>query len=100
MRKNLIMTDRQITHIKKPNRLSPFDRIDEVGNANTLLGGGWRMTVDEVLYALRLGHTFWVNSGGYRVEVIRVVGPWGNDYIKTDPDGRFDNNLLSLPELP
>jgi hypothetical protein len=86
----------QITCINKTNREDPHARIQAVGGPG---GGGWRLTVAQVIALIKGGDSFYVTVNGRTVDVIIAVH-LGHEYIKTVPDGIYPNNLLALPECP
>lgn len=113
------MGDYQIRCINKPGHDSPHERITHIGN------GAWRLTLDTAIALIDSGyHTFYtLDSRGLlssafldsplassgllgsmaaaRAE-IRVVrnGLVGHmrPYLRTQRDGIYTDNLLSLPE--
>ena len=94
------MADVQITCVTKPDRNSAEDRITHVGGIG---GGGWKWTAERVVASIEAGtNTFYVmDAVGHRSEV-GVVDP-GNGrrkYLRTHADGKWNNNLLALPECP
>lgn len=95
------MPDYRITHIRKLNRQSSHEHITHVGNlTNSTVN--WILTRENVIDSLRAGtNTFYVFEGGKRSNV-GVVDPKDGrlPFIKTYADGVWNDNLLSLPELP
>ncbi|MBK9672327.1 MAG: DUF3892 domain-containing protein [Bacteroidetes bacterium] len=95
------MADCRITHIRKPNRFSTHEHITHVGNINNgVLNWEWKR--EEVINSINLKtNTFYVETNGNRSNV-GVVVP--NDsrapFLRTYADGVWNDNLLSLPELP
>lgn len=68
-------------------------RIDRLG------GPAFNDTIDNVIAAIDVGHTFYVMDGIRRADVyVRTHSTSGRRYLTTDPDGWRENNLLSLPE--
>ena len=88
------MADYQVTCIGRDG--SDQDRrIDRLG------GPGWNDTIDNVISAIKAGHTFWTYVGGRQIGVVIKRHPVsGREYLATVPDGFPPNNLLSLPECP
>ena len=84
------MTAYRITCVTKDDKKGKgYETITAVG------GLGWKKTVPQVISALRAGDTFFVEVGSNRVGVIGY--PKNNPtFIRTDPDGTKDDNLLSL----
>ncbi|WP_353620599.1 DUF3892 domain-containing protein [Paracoccus albus] len=81
--------------------MAPFvtwDRIRNVGGVNSD-GTRWKLSQAEaIVHIERKGWTFFVRSGGKRVDCIFAVSRTGNKYIKTKTDGEARNKLLCLPE--
>ena len=89
------MADARITHIRKPNRNSTHEHITHAGNPPS-----WFWTREEIIASINAGtNTFYVFENGNRSEV-GVINP--NDgrspYIRTHADGKWNDNLLALPE--
>jgi hypothetical protein len=84
------MADYQVTCITKGNRYSPHERITALGGP----GGYW--STDVVMAKMRNGDRFWAQAGNARV-YLRIDYHDGRPYVRTEPDGRYDNNLLELP---
>jgi hypothetical protein len=84
------MAEYQVTCITKTDRYSPHERISALG------GPGWNWTTDEVIAKIRLRNRFWVQADRKRV-YLRIDYHDGRPYVRTEPDGRYDNNLLELP---
>ena len=94
------MADLQINCINKDDRQNPYERILRIGGGETLLGS-WRKSQQEAIREIEDGiNSFHVGSGLRRVAVVVAISPYNNKYLKTEPDGREPNNLLSLPECP
>jgi hypothetical protein len=85
--------DAQVTCItKRPNHLDPHHGITHLG------GAGWRWTRAEVTDSIeRKTNTFYTLVGGNRADVGVFNGPHGK-YLRTHSDGKWNNNLLALPE--
>lgn len=84
----------QITCINKASSSDAYECIERAGGPE---GEGWTLRVDEIVSYIKKGHSFWVDVGGRRVDVI-IADHSGHEYIKTRFDGDSPNNLLSLPE--
>jgi len=89
----------EIKCINKIDRDDPYDRIKNVGGVNPD-GQRWRLTQQEAIQYIDNGWEFYVGQGLMRVRVVTAVSPYGNRYLKTEADGKDQNNLLSLPECP
>lgn len=86
------MADVQVTCINKQPRQNPHEGITHLGGAT------WRWTRQEVIASIRAGaNTFYTLGAGMRAEVGIVEGPNGA-YLRTHADGRWNDNLLALPE--
>lgn len=91
-REILIMADVQVTCITKPNRLSQHEGITHLG------GPKWYWTRQEVIDSIRAKtNTFFTMSAGVRANIAVVEGQ-GGDYVRTHANGKWNDNLLSLPE--
>ena len=86
------MADVQVTCINKQPRNNTHEGIIHLG------GSGWRWTRSHVIQSIE-GRTnaFYTRVGGYRAEIGVVNGPNGK-YVRTYADGKWNDNLLALPE--
>jgi hypothetical protein len=92
-------SDIEIKCIKKGDRTDPHERIHGVGGVNAD-GSRWYLSIDQAIAGIDAGKwRFWTNGGGKAVWVI-IVTHNGHKYLKTEADGIYPNNLLSLPECP
>ncbi|WP_143957641.1 DUF3892 domain-containing protein [Rhodoligotrophos appendicifer] len=88
----------QISCINKQDRYNPYERITHVGGATPKQ---WKITQPQAIGLIESGEwRFFVSAGGKSVWVIVALSPYGNKYLKTEPDRDEPNNLLSLPECP
>lgn len=86
------MADVQVTCINKQPRENTYEGITHLG------GAGWRWTKNEVVNSIEAGtNTFYTLVSGNRGNIGVVNGPNGK-YLRTYADGRYNDNLLSLPE--
>jgi Protein of unknown function (DUF3892) len=89
------MADRQVTCV---SRLTlPFPHIR--GAIAELGGEGWRMSRGQVVHAINAGQdTFYTDVDGKRADVrVRTGSLFLPDYVQTEADGQWTNNLLALP---
>lgn len=93
-------TSVQISCIKKSDRQSAHERIQQVGGINAN-GTRWQLPLDQAIADVERGEwRFYVSVNGVSVWVIVAISASGNKYLKTQNDGEQPNNLLSLPECP
>ena len=86
------MADVQVTCINK----QPRDNTDE--GITHLGGSGWRWTRKQVIDSIEAKtNTFYTKVAGNRGNIGVVNGPNGK-YLRTYADGKWNDNLLSLPE--
>ena len=86
------MADVQIKCINKQPRSDPHHGITHVA------GDGWKWTRDDVVRSIEARtNSFFTLIGGVRADVGVVSGP-GGKYIRTYADGKWNDNLLALPE--
>lgn len=84
----------QITCINKDPRDSTHEGITHVG------GYSWKLTRGEVIAAIEnRTNSYYTMVQGNRADVGVVHGPNGK-YLRTYADGRWNDNLLVLPECP
>lgn len=89
------MADVQVSCINKQPRQNPHEGITHLGG---LAGGGWKWTRQQVIDSIeRRDNTFYTLVDGNRGDIGIVRGPNG-PYLRTYRDGRWNDNLLSLPE--
>ena len=77
-----------------PNQIDPV-----LTNTLTRLGGPtWSATPAQVIASITSGNSFFTSVGGQQA----VVAPWPNVqtglYVRTYADGKWNDNLLALPE--
>lgn len=86
------MADVQVTCINKQPRDSTHEGITHLG------GSGWRWTRKQVIDSIEAKtNTFYTKVGGNRANVAVIDGPRGK-YVRTHADGKWNDNLLALPE--
>lgn len=86
------MADVQVTCINKQPRNNPYEGITHLGGAK------WKWTRAEVIASIRnKSNTFYTLVSGNRGNIGVVEGENG-PYLRTYADGKWNDNLLSLPE--
>jgi hypothetical protein len=86
------MADVQVKCINKEPRNNPYEGITHLG------GDGWRRTRQQVIDLIEARtNTYFTLVQGNRGDVGVVDGPNGK-YLRTYADGKWNDNLLSLPE--
>lgn len=86
------MADVRVRCVSKQPRLDPHHGITHLG------GEGWYWTRQQVVASIEAGtNAFCTLVGGYRAEVSVVDGP-GGAHVRTHADGKWNDNLLALPE--
>lgn len=89
------MADVQVTCINKQPRDNPYEGITHLGGPG---GGGWRWTRKQVIDSINSkANTFYTLQDGNRGDIGVVNGPNG-PYLRTYADGKWNDNLLALPE--
>ena len=88
------MADARLTCIIKPHPQSSHEHITHVGN------GAQVWTREQVIGWIDTGaHTFYVLAPDGRRADVGVVREAGKaPYLRTHADGRWNNNLLALPQ--
>ena len=86
------MADAQVTCINKQPRNDPYEGITHLG------GAGWHWTRQQVIDSINAkSNTFFTLVNGNRGN-IGVVNGINGPYLRTYADGKWNDNLLSLPE--
>lgn len=89
------MADVQVSCINKQPRNDPYEGITHLGGTG---GGGWKWTRQEVISSIEAKtNTFYTLVNGNRGD-IGVVNGQNGKYLRTYADGKWNDNLLSLPE--
>lgn len=90
------MADVLVACINKRDRTSSHEGITHLGNA----AAPWKWTRTEVIASIEAKtNTFYTMVQGNRGNIGVVDGPTGK-YVRTYADGKWNDNLLSLPECP
>ncbi|MBX4989555.1 DUF3892 domain-containing protein [Rhizobium lentis] len=93
------MADVLVTCINKRDRNSTHEGITHLGNPNSA-NGGWKWTRAEVIASIEAKtNTFYTKVNGNRGDIGVVDGQNGK-YVRTYADGKWNDNLLALPECP
>ena len=88
------MADVHVKCINKQPRNNPHEGIINLG------GDGWKWTRQAVVDSIvSKTNTFYTLVGDNRGNIGVVDGPSG-PYLRTYADGKWNDNLLSLPECP
>ncbi|MNS93067.1 hypothetical protein D3C72_1272230 [compost metagenome] len=86
------MADVRVTCINKRDRNSTHEGITHLG------GTGWKWTREQVIQSIESkSNTFYTLVNGNRGD-IGVVDAANGKYLRTYADGKWNDNLLSLPE--
>lgn len=86
------MPDARVTCINKVPRNDSHEGITHLG------GPGWRWTRQKVIDSIEAkSNTFYTLVGGTRADIGVVNGANGK-YVRTYADGKWNDNLLALPE--
>lgn len=86
------MADVQVSCINKEPRNNTHEGITHLGGSN------WRWTRQEVIASIEGNtNTFFTLVAGNRANVGVVNGQNGK-YLRTHADGKWNDNLLALPE--
>lgn len=82
----------QVRCVNKQPRQDPHHGITHLG------GQGWKWTRQQVVDSINARtNSFFTLVGGNRADVGVVDGPNGQ-YVRTHADGKWNDNLLALPE--
>jgi hypothetical protein len=91
-RKEFAMADVQVRCINKQPRNNTHEGITHLGGAD------WKWPRSQVIASIEANtNTFFTLVAGKRADVGVVNGPTGK-YVRTHADGRWNDNLLALPE--
>ncbi|EJN02346.1 DUF3892 domain-containing protein [Phyllobacterium sp. YR531] len=90
------MADVHVACINKKDRNSDHEGITHLGNA----ANNWKWTRAAVIESIEnKNNTFYTLVNGNRGN-IGVVNGTNGKYLRTYADGKWNDNLLSLPECP
>jgi hypothetical protein len=88
------MADVRIEFVTKEPRTDKYSGITFLGGSN------WRWSVTRVIQSIESKtNTFYTMAGGNRADVGVVNGSHGK-YVQTHANGRWNDNLLALPDFP
>lgn len=89
----------QIVCIDKNPRQDPYNAIRAVGAVEN--GRIVRLELHQAIQLVHQGFQFYVTDNyGNVANVETAISPWGNEYLRTVADGKWGDNLLSLPPFP
>ena len=91
------MAEHEVNAVSKPNRLSTHEHITHIGN-NDL---GWRMTREAAIRRIdaHVDKFYTLDKQTRKKAYIGVVRENGKyPYLRTHADGKWNDNLLALPE--
>ncbi len=89
------MADVKVSCINKQPRNSTHEGITHLGGTG---GTGWKWTRQQVIDSIEAkSNTFYTEVDGNRGD-IGVVNGQNGKYLRTYADGKWNDNLLSLPE--
>jgi len=92
------MADVRVSCINKQPRNSTHEGITHLGNTSATTP--WKWPRSDVIKSIENGtNTFYTLVDGNRGDIGVVDGPHGK-YVRTYADGKWNDNLLSLPECP
>jgi hypothetical protein len=95
-----VAVDVRVQCINKTERYNPHERIRAIGGVNPD-GTRWKLTEDQAILGIKQDRwSFYVQTGGYRANVIIATSQYGTEYLRTAADGVQPDNLLALPECP
>ena len=95
------MADCQVTCITKPHPASRHEHITHIGNSTS--NPPWRWTREQVIASIEAGtNTFFVIDPrtGRRADVAVFREAGRLPFLRTNADGDWNDNLLSLPQCP
>jgi len=90
----MAIADLRVTCINKIPRQNSHEGITHLGGAT------WRWTRQQVIDSIEAkSNTFHTLANSTRAEIGVIDGPNGK-YLRTHADGKWNDNLLALPECP
>lgn len=88
------MSDVRVEFVTKEPRTDRYSGITFLGGSN------WKWSVSRVIQSIEAGtHTFHVLDGTHRAEV-GVASNGRAKHVQTHANGRWNDNLLALPDFP
>jgi hypothetical protein len=91
------MSDRQVTCINKPNRMSSHEHITHIGNTVS----NWRMTREEAIRRIdnNIDSFYTIDATTGKKVSVAVYRETGKvPFLRTHADGKWNDNLLALGE--
>jgi hypothetical protein len=77
---------------------NPYVAISDLGWENDQTRATGRSTREQMYDFVKGGGDAYVQSGGWKAQLITAISPRGTKYVKTVPDNTVSDNLLKLPE--
>jgi hypothetical protein len=91
------MPEYEVTCINKPHHLSPHEHITHIGN----LQGKWRLTREAAIIRIESNTSQFYTierQTGKKCYVGLVKEAGKHPYLRTQADGKWNDNLLAQPE--
>jgi hypothetical protein len=95
------MAEYQVTCINKRDRMSSHEHITHIGNVTNPPADRWRLTREEAIRRIDAKtDAFYTidRTTGSRVYIGVVRETGKNPFLRTYADGKWNDNLLALPE--
>lgn len=90
----------QIQFINKDPRNDTHHPIRSVGGVHNDTTS-WKFELQVAVRHVKMGtYKFFTYVNGFKTGVVVAKSAWGNEYLKTEKDTTYVDNLLSLPEFP
>ena len=90
-----------VTCINKPNRMSSHEHITHIGNITNDPANRWRLAREEAIRRIEAKEEAFytvdrATGNKMYIDVVREAGR--NPFLRTHADGKWNDNLLALPE--